>query len=511
LRPPLLDEAEHWIASRPHDAPEPTKSTQIFIAESRRAATQRRQVVTAALAVGLVVALGLAGLAYWQRQIAVEERGAAVEQRNKMLVSQSLFLASIAQQRLAEADRSTAVLLAIEALPDAESANPRPYVPQAELALGRAWPEPVSFRAHVILAFGLAFSADGRRFVTASFDKTARLWNADSGQPIGEPLKGHTSALLHAEFSPDGRRIVTASLDGTARLWEADTGQPIRGPIEGHGLVYAAAFSPDGRRIITAGSDGTAQLWDADTGQSIGEPLKGHDDGILSVAFNHDGRRIVTASMDKTARLWDALTGRPILEPLKGHEAEVNSAVFSPDGQRILTASQDKTARLWDADTGKQVGDFINAQATRAAFSPDGKRIATFGGDNSVRLWDVITRQLVLELKAETGIASAAFSPDGKRLVTGAHRGELWIWRLFVTTQELTEQAKLAATKCLTLEQRKEFFLPLEPPLWCVEMAKQPYETQVWKDWLKFVRSNLNPPLPTAPEWLEWVASRRTR
>ena len=79
-----------------------------------------------------------------------------------------------------------------------------------------------------------AFSPDGKRIVTASEDKTARLWDAETGKPIGEPLTGHTDGVSSAAFSPDGKRIVTASADKTARLWDAETGKPIGEPLTGH-------------------------------------------------------------------------------------------------------------------------------------------------------------------------------------------------------------------------------------------------------------------------------------
>jgi tetratricopeptide (TPR) repeat protein len=71
LRSPVLEDAEHWIASRPRGAPEPTADTQEFVAESRRGATRRRNILTGSLAAGLLVALALAGLAYWQRNVAL--------------------------------------------------------------------------------------------------------------------------------------------------------------------------------------------------------------------------------------------------------------------------------------------------------------------------------------------------------------------------------------------------------------------------------------------------------
>jgi dipeptidyl aminopeptidase/acylaminoacyl peptidase len=102
--------------------------------------------------------------------------------------------------------------------------------------------------------------------VTASGDHTARLWDARTGKPLGEPLK-YEGEITSAQFSPDGRQVVTVSRD-TARLWDARTGKPLGAPLKHESLVTSAQFSPDGQRVVTASGDATARIWDVLTGTS---------------------------------------------------------------------------------------------------------------------------------------------------------------------------------------------------------------------------------------------------
>ena len=107
-------------------------------------------------------------------------------------IAQSRFLADLAARKRAEGDAGTTVLLALEALPDDAAGASRPYVPEAELQLDSGWRD---LRERLDLGHddavsSAAFSPDGKRIVTASYDKTARVWDAATGQPIGEPLKG---------------------------------------------------------------------------------------------------------------------------------------------------------------------------------------------------------------------------------------------------------------------------------------------------------------------------------
>jgi len=110
--------------------------------------------------------------------------------------------------------------------------------------------------------------------------------------------------VVHVAFSPDGTRIVTASWDKTARVWDALTGKPVTSPLEHQAAVSSAVFSPDGTRVVTASDDKTARVWDAATGKPLTKPFE-HQATVRSASFSPDGMRVVTASWDKTARVWD--------------------------------------------------------------------------------------------------------------------------------------------------------------------------------------------------------------
>src|SRR5215467_8281383 len=160
----------------------------------------------------------------------------------------SRFLADLARQHQSRGDVGTALLLALESLAGSASRNPevteqlmvaveagtdgidRVYAPESELQLDGAWRalrERHILVGHEYAVNGAAFSPDGQLVVTASTDKTVRLWHTETGEPIGLPLMGHADRVTGAAFSPDGTRIVTTSADRTARLWDAASGHQI--------------------------------------------------------------------------------------------------------------------------------------------------------------------------------------------------------------------------------------------------------------------------------------------
>ncbi|KAF9489483.1 WD40 repeat-like protein, partial [Pleurotus eryngii] len=92
-------------------------------------------------------------------------------------------------------------------------------------------------------------------------------------------------------FSPDGAQIVSASGDKMIRIWDAGTGQQVGDALTGHERqITSVAFSPDGTKIVS-GSYKTIHIWDAGTGQQVGDVLTGHEAWVTSVAFSPDGTK----------------------------------------------------------------------------------------------------------------------------------------------------------------------------------------------------------------------------
>jgi WD40 repeat protein len=283
---------------------------------------------------------------------------------------------------------------------------------------------PIGHTGYITSAF---FSPDGKQVLTASWDLTAKVWDANTGQLLLD-LKGHTSSVKFAIFSPDGKRAITTSSDKTAKIWDTQTGKLLL-DLKGHSsIVNSAVFSIDSKRIITVSSDQTAKVWNAQTGQ-LQLDLKGHIGYFKSAIFSPNEKYILTASSNNTAKMWDANTGQLLLD-LKGHTISISSAIFSPDGNSILTAS-DKTAKIWNSHTGQLLLDLKGhtGDVNCAIFSPDGNRILTASEDETAKVWDVRTGELQLDLKGHTHhVKFAIFSPDGKSILTTSRDTTAKVW-----------------------------------------------------------------------------------
>ncbi|KAI0342503.1 WD40 repeat-like protein [Trametopsis cervina] len=292
---------------------------------------------------------------------------------------------------------------------------------------------------------GIAVSPDGRTIASAQGTR-AQLWDAATGERIGEPLAGHSDRVRAITFSPNGRRLVSGSKDCTIKIWSTATGHPVGQPLQGHtGGVCSVSCSRDGKSIVSGSHDNTVRIWEAGTHRLI-HTLEGHTDTVWSVAFSPDGRTVASSSKDQTIRLWDLAMSSPSAITLTGHEGWVNSVAFSPDGKTVASASADRTIRLWDVATHTLVGEPLRHHSNvvnAVTFSEDGTRLISNATDSSIRVWDIAQRrQAGLVLTGHGGWVKLAVFPSygyGLKVVSGSFGGTIDVWN--VTTDEAMNES----------------------------------------------------------------------
>lgn len=332
---------------------------------------------------------------------------------------------------------------------------------------------------HMSLIRSIVFTPDGQRLISASDDKTIRIWDLKSGRTVstlrgdigegeagkiytlaispdgqwlaaggrtGLPgmsrhpiriydlstgqfaflLDGHVEPVLSLAFSPDGKLLGSGGMDDRAVLWNLADGSRAA-VLEGHkGDVNGIRFTPAGGRVVTGSDDRSLRIWSVGDGGTIAT-LEGHTDLVVSVAVSKDGS-IASSSFDQTVRLWD-IEGRP--RAVINSDNRVIGLAFSPDGRLLLAGpgTQPFVSRVFDLTKGELVGNYDGHDnlVYAAAFSPDGRLAATPGGNNhEIHLWDPLTGKLVLTLAGSgQAVWSAGISKDGRQIAWGhvSHSG----------------------------------------------------------------------------------------
>ncbi len=189
----------------------------------------------------------------------------------------------------------------------------------------------------------VALTADGKRMLTGSVDRTVRLWDLGRASEI-QRFGPHRAEVTGVALSPDGRIALSCSRDGTLRLWETSNGKEVRAFGTPRGPALALALTPDGLGVYSAHFDTTARLWEVATGREQ-RRFGGHKQMVA--ALTPVGlSRILTAGHDQTIRLWDALSGAELAAG-QGHAGAVGAVAVSPSGAVAASAGFDQVIRLW--------------------------------------------------------------------------------------------------------------------------------------------------------------------
>ncbi|MGW6905884.1 caspase family protein [Streptomyces sp. NPDC054940] len=200
----------------------------------------------------------------------------------------------------------------------------------------------------------------GRAVALTAGAREARLWDLRTLRQLGPPLRGHVDEITAAALTDRGEAAlaVTVSIDRTARIWDLSSDQP----VDGHSgqVLSLSCHDVRGRPLaVTGGSDGSARLWDLRSRQQAGPPMEGHRGQVHAVALGDVGGRLlaVTGGADSTVRLWDPKTAEAQGPPLTGHTNVVRCVALGTlaDELVVVSGGEDGTVRIWSARGGAQV------------------------------------------------------------------------------------------------------------------------------------------------------------
>lgn len=370
----------------------------------------------------------------YEKEKAEEERKIR-EQRDKLLIMQSRFLAEKANDLVDKGDSYTARLLAQEALPEDMENPDRPYVPEAEIALRKASQNNTAIlTGHTDKVTSIALSPDGHIIASASFDGTLRLWDVRTGQTIQKlPIK--EMPLFAVSFSPDGQYIAysyATDEDCSIYIWNLTT-NCLQCVLKGHqSVIRSISFSHNGVSLISTSNDGTIRIWDALNGKCT-KVLRDDEKFMLFAVFSSDDDYIAAVSYDKYVRIWSVHSGK-LIQKLEGHTDIVTNVSFSPDSRMLASGSEDNTICVWDTNTWKckRVLRGHKGFVLSIDFSPNCLFLVSGSLDGTIRLWEMEKGQCVCVLKGHTDrVSNVLFHKGGQLVISSSDDATIRIWELF--------------------------------------------------------------------------------
>ncbi len=251
-----------------------------------------------------------------------------------------------------------------------------------------------------------------------------------------QALYGHWSDVDDIAWSPDGNYIASASYDGSARVWDAKTGKQLRCFDQGSTIKTCIGWSPDSRKLAwgSAMDEAALRVWNRDTDKIA--IVYGHLGSIWAVAWSHDGKYVATGSIHHAelprelgnVRIWDVETLESVAQFTSAYHAL--SVSWSPDDKLLGVADSSGDGRvIWDIASQQQLPDIITERATCVAWHPTDPQLAV--GDNlgNCLIWDRRSQTTIRQWKAhQAELSDLKWSGDGTRLLSSGHDGMVKLW-----------------------------------------------------------------------------------
>ena len=205
-------------------------------------------------------------------------------------------------------------------------------------------------------------------------------------------LTEHTEVVYAVAFRPNTHELATGSLDKTARIWNADTGQTTH-LIKDHAeAVFGVAYSPDGKLLATGqrGDRRRQKLFQTTDYKRVAS-LTAHQDAVTHVAFNQNGTLLATTSADRQIRIWKVEIGKMENHLRQQSDGDViNACIFDPDGSLLVYGSSNGRVRVFNGDGSNQKQEFKDPEdwVYSVAVGADNQTIAAGTQDGKLLLWD---------------------------------------------------------------------------------------------------------------------------